>query len=104
MPRIAILAQMRAQPGKRQALMDALAPLHDAVKAEPGTEVFIMHASDADPDIVMFYEVYRDKDALSAHQQNPALKSIGPAMAGLVAGAPEITRFTPARAKGLEIS
>ena len=49
MPRIAILAQMRAQPGKRQALMDALAPLHDAVKAEPGTEVFIMHASDADP-------------------------------------------------------
>ena len=103
MPRIAIIAQLRAQPGKRQKLMDALAPLHDAVKAEPGTEIFTMHASDADPDLVLFYEVYKDKDALAAHQQNPALKAIGPAMAGLVAGAPEITRFTPVKAKGLEI-
>jgi quinol monooxygenase YgiN len=103
MSRIAILAQMRAQPGKRQALMDALAPLHDAVKAEPGTEIFAMHASDADPDVVLFYEVYRDKDALAAHQKNPALQTIGPAMAGLVAGAPEITRLLPVRAKGIEI-
>jgi quinol monooxygenase YgiN len=103
MPRIAILAQMRAQPGKRAKLMDALAPLHDAVKAEPGTEVFVMHASDADADLVMFYEVYKDKDALAAHQKNPALQTIGPAMAGLVAGAPEILRFTPARSKGIEI-
>jgi quinol monooxygenase YgiN len=73
------------------------------VKAEPGTEVFAMHASDTDPDVVLFYEVYKDKDALTAHQKNPALAAIGPKMAGLVAGAPEITRFTPVRAKGIEI-
>lgn len=103
MPRIAIVAQMRAQPGKREELMKALEPLHDAVKAEPGTEVFAMHASDADPDVVLFYELYRDREALAAHQKNPALRSIGPALAGLVAGAPQITQFTPVRAKGLEI-
>jgi quinol monooxygenase YgiN len=103
MPRIAILAQMRAQPGKRDQLMAALAPLHDAVKAEPGTEVFAMHASEADPDVVLFYEVYRDQAALASHQKNPALASIGPAMAGLVAGAPEITRLAPVRAKGIDI-
>lgn len=103
MARIAISAQLRAQPGKRAALMEALTPLHDAVKAEPGTEVFAMHASDADPDVVWFYEVYKDQDALALHQKNPALASIGPAMAGLVAGAPEIIHFTPVRAKGIEI-
>lgn len=103
MPRIAIIAQLRAQPGKRTQLMEALAPLHDAVKSEPGTEVFAMHASDADPDLVLFYEVYKDKDALASHQKNPALAAIGPAMGALIAGAPEITRFTPVKAKGLEI-
>jgi quinol monooxygenase YgiN len=103
MPRIAIIAQLRSQPGKRAALMDALAPLHDAVKSEPGTEVFAMHASQAEPDVVVFYEVYRDKDALTAHQKNPALAAIGPAMAGLIAGAPEISHFHPVRAKGIEI-
>ena len=103
MPRIAIIAQLRAQPGKRAQLMQALNPLHDAVKSEPGTEVFAMHASDSDPDLVLFYEVYKDKDALAAHQKNPALASIGPAMGALISGAPEITRFTPVKAKGLEI-
>jgi quinol monooxygenase YgiN len=62
-----------------------------------------MHASEADPNVVLFYEVYRDKDALTAHQKNPALAAIGPSMASLVAGAPEITHFQPVRAKGMEI-
>jgi quinol monooxygenase YgiN len=103
MPRVAIIAQLKSQPGKRSQLMEALAPLHDAVKSEPGTEVFAMHASDSDPDVVLFYEVYRDKDALTAHQKNPALAAIGPSMAALIAGPPQITHFTPVKAKGLEI-
>jgi quinol monooxygenase YgiN len=51
---------------------------------------------------VWFYELYRDGDALAAHGGSEAMKAMGPPLASLLAGRPELTFLTPVRAKGLE--
>jgi len=98
---IAVVAKLTAQPGKRDELVAALKALLDATQSEPGTLVYAMHTSHNDDNDVWFYERYAGQDAFKAHSTSDAMKSVGPALAGLLAGAPEITLLTPVAAKGL---
>lgn len=98
---IVIFTRLRANPGRRDELLTAFDDLHDAVAQEPGTLVFAMHASDAAPDEVLFYEVYADDDALAVHRASHAVRDVVPHLEGLLAGPPEITYATPRRSKGL---
>ena len=40
-------------------------------RQEPGNVRFDVHQSESDAGLFMLYEVYRDKDAFTAHQQTP---------------------------------
>lgn len=79
-----------ARTGRRDALVAALRPMFEAVRAEPGTLLYMMHTCPADPDVVWFYERYADEAAFELHRSTPAhdeaLRTIGP----LLAAAPEI--------------
>ena len=66
MSKVGIIAKMTAKQGQRSALVAALQPLLDAAKDEPGTEVYAMHTDAATPELVWFYELYTDQDALVA--------------------------------------
>jgi quinol monooxygenase YgiN len=101
MAKVALVAKMTAAPGKRDELVEAFGSLYDAVAAEEGTEVYALHLDAADADVVWFYELYRDGDALAAHGGSEAMKAMGPPLASLLAGRPELTFLTPVRAKGL---
>lgn len=101
MPKVAIIATLTAQPGRRDDLIEVIASMFDAVGQEDGTEVYALHTVDDEPDKVVFYELYADGDALKAHSRSDAMKAAGPAFAGVLAGAPEIVRISPERAKGL---
>ena len=98
---IVILSRLRAVPGRRAELLAAFDDLHDAVVGETGTKVFAMHAARDDPDVVVFYEVYRDDESLAAHQDSAAVKALVAKLGELLAGAPEITYLEPVRVKGL---
>jgi quinol monooxygenase YgiN len=103
MAKVALLAKMTAAAGKRDELVEAFGPLYDAVAGEEGTEVYALHLDAADADVVWFYELYRDSDALAAHGTSEAMKALGPQLATLLAAKPELIFLTPARAKGLEL-
>jgi quinol monooxygenase YgiN len=104
MAKVALVARMTAAPGKREELVEAFGPLYDAVEQEQGTEVYALHLDAANEDVVWFYELYVDGNALGAHGTSEAMKALGPKLAPLLAGQPELTFLTPVRAKGLTVT
>jgi quinol monooxygenase YgiN len=42
--------------------------------AEPGTLVYACHEVEDDPDARVFYELYRDRSAFDAHEQQPHVR------------------------------
>jgi quinol monooxygenase YgiN len=89
--RVVIFARLTANPGMRDDVFAAFAPLLETVRHEPGTLTFAMHAARDDPDVVLFYEVYADDGALAAHQGSDALQAVVPTLGPLLARPPEIS-------------
>ena len=103
MAKLAVLAKMVAQEGKREEAVAKLQELVDHVATEDGTEVYAMHTSDAEPNVIWFYELYTDSDALGAHGGSDVMKQVGGALREVMAARPEITLLTPVAAKGLSL-
>ena len=104
MSKPAVIAKLTAQDGKREELVAAFGRMIDHVTAnEPGTEVYVLHTDNADPNVAWFYELYTDQAALGAHSTSDTMKSVGRELAPLMAGRPEIIVLTPAAGKGLAL-
>lgn len=102
--KVAVHVKLNAVEGKGAELAAAFASLYDGpLDAETGTELHVVHQAKDNPDVVVFYEVYSDADALAAHSSGEALKAIFPKLAGLVAGPPEMLTLEPRNAKGLTL-
>jgi quinol monooxygenase YgiN len=101
MSNVAVIAKINAQPGKRDELVQVLQGALDTAQAEEGTLVYLLHADTADPDVLWMYEVYADDAALGAHTSSDAFKALGPSIAPLLAGRPELTFLAPIGGKGL---
>jgi quinol monooxygenase YgiN len=99
--RPALIAKMTAKEGRRDELLAALQPLVAAVQSEPGTVVYALNVSSTEPEVVYFYEIYADQDAVAVHSGSEAMKATGPALAGLLAGRPEFFRLEQVAGKGL---
>jgi quinol monooxygenase YgiN len=99
--KIAVLAKITAKEGQRDALVAEFEKLLGAVQSEEGTLVYALHTAADDPDVVWFYELYTDQEALSAHGKSEAMKAAGPSLGPLMAGRPEIIILNPHVAKGL---
>lgn len=96
-----MLARIPAQPGKRDELVAALQAAIDNAQGEDGTLLYLLHTNDADPDAVLFYELYSSEAALVAHGTSDAFKAIGASLRELAGGRPELTKLTPVAGKGL---
>jgi quinol monooxygenase YgiN len=101
MDKVAMVAKMTALEGRRDELVQTLDKLLDAVAGEEGTEVYALHLDAADGDVVWFYELYTDMDALTVHGGSEAMQAAGPELGALLAERPELIFLTPVRAKGL---
>lgn len=66
------VAKFVALPGKRDALIQALRPMFEAVKSEPGTLLYMMHVCPTDANAVWFYERYVDEAAFEVHRTTQA--------------------------------
>jgi quinol monooxygenase YgiN len=104
MGKMALIARMTAAPGKRNELVEALGGLVKGVEDEPGTLVYVLNTDDADENVVWFYELYADQDALAAHSTSDTMKTVGRELAALMAGRPELHRMTPRAGKGVDVS
>lgn len=103
MSKVAVVAKLTAKDGQRSELVKAFDGMFDAVEAEPETEIYVLHEDAGDPNVVWFFELYADQDALSAHSTSDAMKAAGPVLGGLLAGRPEIFLMHPVRAKGVAV-
>jgi quinol monooxygenase YgiN len=71
---LTVVAKFRAVKGKGDALAILLAEQAGVVrKAEPGCLVYRPHRSSKDPDLFLFYEMYRDDVAFDVHRKAPYL-------------------------------
>lgn len=102
MSKVAVIAKIPAQPGKRDALVAALQAALDNAAGEADTLMYILHEDSTDPDLIWFYEMYTDQDAFVAHGTSDAFKAIGASLRDLAGGRPELTFLKPLGGKGLD--
>jgi quinol monooxygenase YgiN len=91
MARVAIFTRLTTHPGARDRLLAELERFGEAVRSEPGNEVFVVHAARDLPDVVLGYEVFRDDDALAEHRESDATAAMTARLPDLLAAPPEIT-------------
>jgi quinol monooxygenase YgiN len=100
---VSVIAKMTAKPEMRQELLDRLDALVKATAGEDGTLQYSVNASTTEPDVVWFYEVYTDQDALVAHGGSEAMKAAGPAFAEFLAARVELHVCEPVAGKNLPV-
>lgn len=103
MDKIAVLAKMVAKDGRRDEAVSALQALIEQAGSEEGTEVYVMHVSDADPNVIWFYELYRDGDSLAGHGASDVMKRVGGELRDVMSARPEITILRPLAGKGVSL-
>ena len=75
---VAVLARIPAQPGKRDELVAALDAAIANAQTEGETRYYILHTNDADPDAVLFYELYANEAALDRPRHERRLQGDRP--------------------------
>ena len=103
MSKISLIAKLTAAEGKTAELEEVLRNVIAAAEEEAGLEVYSVHASNDEPGIYYFFELYADDEAKAVHGKGDQMRAAMGACAGLLGGRPEITLMTPVAAKGLDI-
>ena len=68
---ITLVATVRVKEGKIDEAVKALKEIVPKIKAaEPGCLIYIPHTVRGEDNTIIFYEKYRDKDALKVHSGN----------------------------------
>lgn len=80
-----VIAELIAKPGKDATVRAALIAFARRAPKEAGCISYHLHEDVAVPGRFLTYEVWRDKAAIEAHFQAPAMKAAGPALAKLLA-------------------
>jgi quinol monooxygenase YgiN len=104
MSKPALIAKITAADGKRDELIAACQKMIDYVTtSEPGTEVYVLHKDAKNENVVWYYELYADGDALATHGGSEMMAAFGKEITPLLGGRTEITRLTPVAGKGLAL-
>ena len=104
MSKPAIIAKITCQDGKRDEAVAAFGQMMDHVKAnEPGTLVYALHEDANDPNVLYFYELYQDQDAMASHGGSDMMKTVGRGLRDITASRPELIMLRPVAAKGLDL-
>ena len=100
----ALLAKLTAKEGQRDALLAVIADLGMRnVSGDPGTEIYAAHKDANDENVVWFYEMYSDGDALASHGGSDGMKEFGRATGEFMAGRAELFFLEPVCAKGIDL-
>ncbi|MDH4146557.1 MAG: antibiotic biosynthesis monooxygenase [Acidimicrobiia bacterium] len=104
MAKPALIAKLTCLDGKRDDAIANFQQMFDHIATgEPGTEVYVLHEDADDPNVIYFYELYRDDAALATHGGSDTMKAVGRGLKGLLAGAPELIKLSPRMAKGVDL-
>lgn len=88
------IAKFKLNMEKEAEGVEALEELCAAVeKDEPGVLAYICHRSAKNPDELVFFEVYKDKEAMKAHGKTPHMAKMQKSFAMLFKPPLEVTRL-----------
>jgi len=88
---VVVVATITPLPGEENAVRAAILESIPKVHAEPGCELYALHEGTGR---FVMVERWESADALAVHAKAEALRSLGAALAGKVAGPPEVRRLT----------
>jgi quinol monooxygenase YgiN len=81
---IYVAATFRIRPGALEPFVEAAYVLIDAARREPGCIYYDLHASVTDPDRLMCYEQWNDREAFDGHLATPHLAAFSAAIKDFV--------------------
>ena len=88
-----VVAKIKAVGGQEAEMKAALLDIIPKVKEEPGTLVYTLHQDQNDPMVFLFYEKYKDMDALVAHSATAHFKALFKTIKPMLDGNPEIVMY-----------
>jgi quinol monooxygenase YgiN len=88
-----VVAKLKAAAGREKEMEKALRDIIPKVSEEEGTLVYTLHQDQNDPTVFLFYEKYKDTDALVAHSSTPHFKELFKTLKPLLDGNPEIAMY-----------
>jgi quinol monooxygenase YgiN len=88
-----VVAKLKAKSGEEAKMEEALRDMVLKVAQEEGTFAYTLHRSQKDPAQFMFYEKYRDGQALKDHSATPYFKELFATLGPLIDGAPQIEMY-----------
>src|ERR1700730_6466611 len=72
----ALVVRFDLRPGSEADFDSLLAAATAKIRTdEPGTLLYLCHRVEGEPTSRIFYELYRDREALQAHEEQPHIKS-----------------------------
>jgi quinol monooxygenase YgiN len=77
------LVTLFAKEGHADEVIALLSKMAATAAGDDGSEIYAIHQSRKDPNLLFVYELYRDKDALKLHQANEVLSDLGASLRDL---------------------
>jgi quinol monooxygenase YgiN len=84
---VVVVATILPLPDHREEVIEAIRAVVGQVHGEDGCQLYALHEA---PDRLVMVEKWASGEALAVHGKGPALASLGQALAGKVAGAPDV--------------
>ena len=103
MSKISVIATLTAAEGKVDELTSGLEAVIKAADEEAGLEIYSLHKDTEDPNTLYFFELYTDDEAVAVHGKGEQMRAAMGALAGLLAGRPDVKHLAPVVAKGLDL-
>ncbi len=91
---LTVVAEVTAKPGREDELRSLLLSVVEPVRAEEGCIQYDLHVSTKDPASFVFYENWKDADALKNHAGSAHMKAFGAKAADLLGGPARILTYT----------
>ncbi len=89
----AVVAEVRAKPGKENELRSATLPLVAGVRREPNNLLYFLHEDRETPGRFIFYEIFASQADFEAHNRTPHVQAWFARLPELADGGVKVTRM-----------
>ena len=89
-----LVAKLKARVGKEGAMEEVLREMVSKVEQEEGCLLYTLHRSQSDPRTFLFYEQYKNAEAVDYHRATPHYKELTQVLLPpLLDGHPEVESY-----------
>jgi quinol monooxygenase YgiN len=89
----AVVAEVRAKPGKERELREATLPLVTQVRREPNNLLYFLHEDRQTPGHFIFYEIFASQADFDAHNATPHVQAWFAKLPDLAEGGVKVLRM-----------